>query len=64
MAKGILEVPAPFLSEVIKTIRAGLDYRITEHDLAYDDETCIKLTQWCLDMETFLGLTHEGDVPS
>lgn len=59
MPSGTLEVPAQYLPEVIKTIRIGLDYRITQHDMLYDDEVYIKLTKWCEDMETFLLLAAQ-----
>ena len=56
MASGTLTVPAPYLPEVIETIRIGLEYRITQHDMLYTDEVYVNLTKWCDDMETYLAM--------
>ncbi|MHA2113824.1 MAG: hypothetical protein ACW98W_20400 [Candidatus Hodarchaeales archaeon] len=50
MEKEILAIPEENLLKVVKVIRAGLDYQISEHQIRYDDEVYIKLTRWCEEM--------------
>jgi len=56
MASGILTVPAPHLPEVIKTVRAGLKYRLIHDEIEFSNVVYVNLAKWCDDMEAYLVL--------